>query len=83
MKEDRKERPPWLSKELRRLIRRKANLWRRYTTSGKMGSLENYKKCAKEVKKGVKEAENLVSKSLMEGNTVDVLYTDFSKELTV
>jgi hypothetical protein len=29
------------------------------------------------------ECQNLVSKSLMEGNTVDVLYTDFSKELTV
>ncbi len=53
VKEDRKERPPWLSKELRRLIRRKANLWRRYTTSGKMGSLEDYKKYGK---KGVKKA---------------------------
>ena len=53
---NRKERPPWMSKDLKVLVRRKANLWRKHTTSGKLGSLDEYKTCAKAVKKGVKEA---------------------------
>lgn len=54
--DDRKERPPWIGKELRVLVRRKANLWKKHTTSGKLGSLDEYKECAKAVKKGGKEA---------------------------
>ena len=33
--EGRKERPPWMSQELKCLVRQKANLWNKYTMSGK------------------------------------------------
>ena len=45
-----------MSREIKGLIRQKANLWNRYKMSGKRGSVEEYRECAKRVRKGVKEA---------------------------
>lgn len=56
VKDGTKERPPWMSKELKVLVRRKANLWRRHVTSRRRGGLDEYQECVKAVKKGVKEA---------------------------
>ena len=52
----RKERPPWMNDDIKGLIRQKANLWKRYEMSGKRGCLDEYRECAKAVRKGVKVA---------------------------